>query len=425
MRILIAGGGFAGLEIGHRLGRRLKRTEHEVTVVNAVNYLTYQPFLPEAASGALEPRHVVVPLRQVLKKARVVVGVIERIDHDAKRVQVRDAAGDPIELTYDVLVLTAGAVSRAPEDKELARRTSLFKRVEDAMALRNLVLARLEAAAAEVDEARRRALLTFVFVGGGYTGVEALAELEDLARVAVKRFYPELRDIGMRWIVIEAAGGVIPELGDKMSAYVERLLTKRGIDVRCHTTVTAGDSESVELSDGEKVPAATVVWATGTHACPVVATAGFPVDEKGRVRTDVQLHVLDAEGAPVPEVWAAGDAAAVPDVVTGKLCPPTAQYAIRQARRLARNLEAVLENRDPRPFKYRNRGLVVSLGRFRGAAIVFGIRLRGFPAWFCARSYHLLAMPTITRKSRIAMDWAVALFFPRDITSLGGPPDRD
>ncbi|MGH9027741.1 MAG: NAD(P)/FAD-dependent oxidoreductase [Acidimicrobiia bacterium] len=425
MRILVAGGGFAGLEVGRRLSRRLKRSEHEVTVVNAVNYLTYQPFLPEAASGALEPRHVVVPLRQVLNRARVVVGVIEHIDHDAKRIQVRDAAGDPFELAYDVLVLTAGAVARGPVDRALAARALPFKKIDDAMYLRNLVLARLEAAAAEQNDHRRRALLTFMFVGGGYTGVEALAELEDLARAAVKRFYPELRDFGMRWIVVEHAAGVIPELGERMSNYVERLLEKRGIEVRCHTKIDTGDADCVRLTDGEEVRTATLVWTTGVRACPVVANSGFPVDEKGRVQTDEHLRVLDATGRPVPDVWAAGDAAAIPDVVTGKLCPPTAQYAVRQARRLARNVEAVIDGRESRPFEYRNRGLVVALGQYRGAALVFGVQLRGFPAWIVARSYHLWAMPTLARKSRIAIDWAVALVFPRDITSLGGPPDDD
>jgi NADH dehydrogenase len=293
------------------------------------------------------------------------------------------------------------------------------------MYLRNLVLARLEAAAAEQDDDRRRTLLTFVFVGGGYTGVEALAELEDLARAAVKRFYPELRGYGMRWLVIEHAGGVIPELGDKMSSYVERLLERRGIDVRCHTKVDHGDTELVRLSDGEEVRTATLVWTTGVQACGVVGTAGFPVDEKGRVRTDSELRVLDADGHPVPDVWAAGDAAAIPDVVTGALCPPTAQYAKREAKRLARNVLAAIDGRDPAPFRYRNRGLVVALGRYRGAALVFGIRLRGLPAWFVARSYHLWAMPTLARKSRIALDWFVALLFPRDITSLGGPPEAD
>ena len=425
MRILVAGGGFAGLEIAHRLGKKLKRTEHQVTVVNAVNYLTYQPFLPEAASGQLEPRHVVVPLRQVLKrKARVVVGTIEQIDHEAKNVHVSDAAGDPLTLEYDILVITAGAIARGPDNKALAARTSLVKTVGDSMMLRNLLFARLEAASAEDDEERRRALLTFVFVGGGYTGVEVLAEMEDLARVAVKKFYPELQALGMRWIVVEHAGGVIPELGDKMSAYVERLLEKRGIDVRLNTAVNSGDAENVELSDGETIRAATVVWATGVRACPVVSSSGFPVDEKGRVKTDVQLRVLGEDSTPVPNVWACGDAAAVPDLVTGKLCAPTAQYAIRQARRLAKNVQGSLENKDPTAFKYRNMGLVVSLGRFRGAAIVLGIRLRGLPARLVARSYHHVAMPTFARKSRIAMDWFVALFFPRDITSLGGTTDN-
>ncbi|MGH9015958.1 MAG: NAD(P)/FAD-dependent oxidoreductase [Acidimicrobiia bacterium] len=423
MRILVSGGGFVGAYTALRLERRLRHSSHEVVLVNPENFLQYQPFLPEAASGNIEPRHVVVALRQVLRRTRLVVGEVESLDHEARQAWVRTLAGEPLEVHYDALVLAPGSVSRVLPVPGLAERAIGFKTVAEAIHLRNVVLSRLEAAATTADSERRRAQLTFVFVGGGYAGVEALAELEDLVRAALER-YPELgpqaHDARPRWVLVEAAGSILPEIGGDLAGYARALLARRGVEVLLDTRLESAEGGVIRLSNGDVFPAETLVWTTGVRPHPLVARSGFPVDEHGRVVCDAYLRVRAPDGTPVEAAWAAGDCAAVPDVTTGGTCPPTAQHALRQARRLAENLVATIEGRPLRRFRYRNRGQLVSLGRYRGVArLPGGIHLRGFWAWWLHRTYHLLMMPTPNRKVRIALDWTVTLLFPRDVVALG------
>jgi NADH dehydrogenase len=271
----------------------------------------------------------------------------------------------------------------------------------------------LEIAAEASDQERRRSALTFVFVGGGYSGVEALAELEDLVR-HVLRYYPTIQPGDLRWVLVEAASSILPEIGPGLAAYAIRRLQRRGIEVKLSTRLDSAEGGAMRLSDGDSFPADTLVWTTGVKPEPLATRSGFAVDRSGRVLTDEFLRVKDAEGA-----WAIGDCAAVPDVVTGRVAPPTAQYGLREARRLAANLVRSIEGRPPREFRYRNRGQMVSLGRYRGVALAFRVKLRGFPAWALHRSYHLFQMPTAGRRSRILADWTVGLLFPRDITQLG------
>ncbi|MBA2326820.1 MAG: NAD(P)/FAD-dependent oxidoreductase [Actinobacteria bacterium] len=419
MRILVSGGGFVGAYAALRLERRLRGSGHEVVLVNPENYLQYQPFLPEAASGNIEPRHVVVPLREVLRRTRLVVGEVEAIDHGARRARIRTLADEPLDLQYDALVLAPGSVSRVLPVPGLADRAIGFKTIAEAIHLRNVVLSRLEAAADTTDPEHRRALLTFVFVGGGYAGVEALAELEDLVRAALRR-YPELHDVHPRWVLVEAAASLLPELDAGLARYAQALLARRGVDVRLETRLDSAEGGVMRLSDGDVFAAETLVWTTGVRPHPLTAQTGFPVDDQGRIATDEYLRVLDEAGEAIPGAWAAGDCAAVPDPVTGRPCPPTAQHALRQARCLADNLVATIEGRPLRRFRYRNRGQLVSLGRYRGVAQLPGrIRIRGFWAWWLHRTYHLAMMPTLNRRVRIALDWTVTLLFPRDITALG------
>jgi NADH:ubiquinone reductase (H+-translocating) len=419
MRVVVCGGGFVGAYAAMRLEGALREPGDEIVLVNAENYLQYQPFLPEAASGTIEPRHVVVALRQMLRRARLVVGEAEIVDHDARRAHVRTLDGDSVELPYDDVVLAAGSVSRVLPVPGLAERAVGFKTIEEAIHLRNDVLACLEAAAETSDPERRQALLTFVFVGGGYAGVEALAELEDLCRAALKR-YPELDGERARWVLVEATSRILPETDPRLAEYALRGLRRRGIEIHLQTRLESAEDGVMRLSSGEIFPAGTLVWTTGVSPDPLAARSGFPVDDKGRVTCDEFLRVRDAGGDVVPGAWAAGDAAAVPDLTTGGLSPPTAQHALRQAKRLAGNIVAERAGQRPRAFKYHNRGQLVSLGRYRGVAQLPGrIRLRGFPAWWLHRSYHVAKIPTLNRRVRIILDWTVALFFPRDVVALG------
>lgn len=411
-RILVIGAGFAGLYVALGL-RDLARRGHRITVVNPESFMQYQPFLPEVASGTIDPRAVVVPLRSVLGHCEVLIGEVERLDHEAREASVALAGGEARTVVYDVLVLATGSRSRVLPVPGLAEHGVGFKTVQEAIYLRNRVLSRLDVAAETADPERRRAALTFVFVGGGYAGVEALGELEDLARDAVAQ-YPTLRPEELRWILVEAAGKILPELGEDLADYATERLGERGIEVVLDTRLESAEGGQIRLSDGRAFAADTLVWTAGVRPSPLARESGFPVDEAGRVRTDRFLRI---EGHS--DAWAAGDAAAVPDPRTGGIMPPTAQHGMRQGGRIARNLAATIRGDRLEPFLYRNIGAVCSLGRYKGVALIWGVRLRGFPAWFMHRSYHLYAMPTVTRKAKIAADWTVALLFPRDLAQLG------
>jgi NADH dehydrogenase len=411
-RILVVGAGFAGLYAAMGM-RTLARAGHRVTVVNPENFMQYQPFLPEVASGTIDPRAVVVPLRQVLRHCDVVIGEVERVEHERREATVRLADGEVRTIGYDVVVLAPGSTSRVLPIPGLAENGVGFKTVQEAIYLRNRVLSQLDVAAATNDAERRRAALTFVFVGGGYAGVEALGELEDLARAAIAA-EPGLRGQDMRWVLVDVAPKILPELGTDLAAYATELLAARGIEIAVGTRLESYEDGIVRLSDGRSFPAGTLVWTAGVRPSPLAAESGLPVDEAGRIRVDEYLRVTGIDDA-----WAAGDAASVPDRSTGGIMPPTAQHGMRQGRRIARNLTAWLEGGRLEPFVYRNIGAVCSLGRYQGVATIWGLRLRGFPAWFAHRSYHLYAMPTLTRRVKIAADWTVALLFPRDLAQLG------
>ena len=414
--ILVVGAGFAGLYAAMGL-KGAVAAGHRVTVINQESFFQYQPFLPEVASGTIDPRAAVVPLRRVLKHCRIVIGEVTRVDHAAREAHVRTSGGDERTIGYDIVVLAPGSRSRVLPVPGLAEHGIGFKTVQEAIYLRNHVLAQLDVAASEEDVARRRAALTFVFVGGGYAGVEALGELEDLARDAIEN-YPDLDASEMRWVLVDAAERILPELPEGLASYAQDLLRRRGITVKLATRLEAAEGGVIRLSDGETFPAETLVWTAGVKPSPLARESGLPVDDQGRLVVDRSLRV---EG--VEDVWGAGDAAAVPDETTGGLSPPTAQHGLRQGKRVAANIQSALAGDPLQPFIYANIGGVCSLGRYKGVAIVKGLKFKGFLGWFLHRSYHLLAMPTWTRRVKIAMDWTVALLFPRDLAQLGSLAD--
>ena len=412
--ILIVGGGYIGMYAARHLERRLRGTDHELVLVNPDNFMLYQPFLPEVASGLIDPRAVVVPLRQVLRRTELVVGEVDRLDHGAKRATVRLSGGDRRDIAFDIAILGAGSWSRTLPIPGLADHGVGFKNLPEAIWLRNRVLSQLDRAAELTDVDARRAALTFVFVGAGFAGIEALGELEELARVAAKAI-PQIRREDQRWVMLEAGPRILPELDTPLAEYAAAQLRARGIKLQTSTRLERAEAGVVHLSDGEALPTETLVWTAGVKAAPVTTALGVPLDERGRIVVDRTLQVEGMAG-----VWAAGDCAAVPDAhgVNGT-SPPTAQHALRQARVLAQNVVATLEGGTLRPFRYANKGMLCSLGHYRGVANPLGIRITGFPAWFLHRTYHLAYMPTWSRKARIALDWTVALLFPRDIAQLG------
>jgi NADH dehydrogenase len=419
-KILILGGGYVGMYTALTLQRKLRRDEATVTVIDAQPYMTYQPFLPEAAAGNLEPRHMVVPLRKVLDKCEVLSGSITRIDHAGRRVCFKPDEGVERDIDYDVLVVACGSVAKTLPIPGLAENGIAFRTIAEAIYLRNRVLSRLDLAAATDDPAIRARALHFVFVGGGYAGIEAIAELEDMARDALK-YYPSLTVADMSWTMVEATGRILPEVSLDMAEYTVRQLEKQGIDVRLNTRVESLANGNVVLSDGSRFAADTVVWTAGVRPNPLLESSDLPLDDIKRVRCSADLRILDVEDA-----WAAGDCAAVPDLTKdaeGAMCGPTAQHAVRQAKRLGDNIARSLRGKSPRDYRHAYAGSVASLGLHRGVAEVYGIKLRGLPAWWMHRTYHVARLPTFNRKLRVLADWTLALFFRREIVSLGSFAD--
>ncbi|HXH87957.1 MAG TPA: NAD(P)/FAD-dependent oxidoreductase [Gaiellaceae bacterium] len=400
--VLIAGGGFAGGYVARLLGRA------GATIVSPENFMLYTPMLPEAASGTLEPRHVVVPLRQMCPHAELLLGRIRGLDEERRIAHVETEGAGSFEVEYEQLVLALGSVARTFPVPGLAEHAVGFKDLADAIALRNRILRELEAAAAESDDARAAAHLSFVFVGAGYAGVEALAELSDLVRDAL-RWYPRLRGVPQRWVLVDAAPKILAEIPTRLGDYAAKELARRGVEIHVATTLESVDGREAVLSNGTRIPTRTVVWTAGVKAHPLLGELGMPLDERGRV---VVNELLRVEGRK--RVWALGDGAAVPNTRTPEhVDPPTCQHALRQARRLAGNLQG-----DPQPYGYRMLGQVATLGRYKGIADVLGVRLRGFPGWFVTRSYHLLQLPLLSRKLRVVADWTTSLFFRRDTAEL-------
>jgi NADH:quinone reductase (non-electrogenic) len=410
--VVIAGGGFGGAAAARELEKVMPRQSARLLLVNETNFALYTPFLPEAAAGTLEPRHVVTPLREILKRTYLRLGSIVGHDPEAKTVELRAKYGEVEMLPYDQLLLALGSVSRVLPVPGLAEHAVGFKGLADAIYLRNHVVETLEDANACEDPARRDQLLTYVFVGGGYAGLEALAELQDFAADAIES-YPRARLHGMRWVLVEATGRVLPEIDEQLAEYALRELRGRGIDIRLGTTLEEVGPETARLSSGETLPTRTVVWTAGVAPQPVLRELNVPLDDRGRVPVDEYLRV---EG--MDSVWAIGDCAAAPDP-RGGLAPPTAQHAVRQGPVAARNMAAELGIGSPRPFEYRGEAAFVNLGRYKAVGRIGNRTFRGFPAWWLARTYHMSQIPGTARKARAVLDWTASLPFSRDISEVG------
>jgi NADH dehydrogenase len=413
-RILVVGGGYVGMYTSLRLLKKLRADEAIVTVVDPRSYMTYQPFLPEAAAGAVSPRHVVVPLRRVLRSAEIVNARVLEVKHAERKAVVQPLEGDPYPLEYEHIVMAVGAVSRTLPIPGLAEWATGFKTVEEAIQLRNRVLECLDIAESTHSMEIRERNLNFVIVGGGFAGVEALAELEDMARYAT-RYYRYIEPDDLQFYLVEAADVILPEVGPEMGVKTLEQLRKRGIDVKLETLLESCVDGHVVLSDGSTFDAETVVWTAGVKAGPVLGHTDLPLNERGRLQAEPTLRVVGTTNA-----WGAGDGTAVPDLTTEdhRECAPNAQHAVRQSKVLADNIIAALRGFPLHEYKHKYVGSVAGLGLFKGVANVYGIKLKGPIAWFMHRTYHVSRVPTFNRKIRVIVDWTMALFFKREIVSL-------
>jgi NADH:ubiquinone reductase (H+-translocating) len=410
--ILIAGGGFGGYYTAKKL-ERLAPPGARITLINDVNFLLYAPLLPGAAAGTLDPRHVVMPLREHLKRTSLRVGYVIGGDPANSMLEVEMISGQLKQYRYDHLVVALGSVARIVPIPGLVEHAIGFKTIAEATALRNRIIRYMELAEGLDTPEERREYLSFVFVGGGYAGLEGIAELADFARDAIKR-YPRCRETGTSFTLIDVADRIMPEIQEELAEYTLQLLEERGIAFRLGTQVSEVRDNAITLSTGEVLPCRTLVWTAGVRASPVAARLGLPL-ERGRIVCDETLRVQGYDN-----VWALGDCAAVPDPARpGMPCPPTAQHAIRQGKLMAKNLARVMHGQAPQPFTFKTLGSFADLGRHKAVANLMGVKVRGFPAWAVCRCYHLAWMPGLDRKSRLIADWSVEILFPRDIAEMG------
>ena len=419
-KILIVGGGYAGFYTAWKLEKHLRKGEAEVTMVDPLPYMTYQPFLPEVAAGSIEARHSVVAHRRHLKRTNVLTAKVTNINHAEKTATITPPVGDPYEFSYDQIVVTAGAVSRTFPIPGIADNAIGLKTIEEAVAIRDRVMSNFDKAASLPAGPERDRLLTVVVVGGGFAGIEVFAELRSLASSLVGK-YPQLRFEDTHFHLIEAMGRIMPEVSLQTSEWVLKDLAKRGANVHLDTQLTSAVDGNVELSTGEVIPTDMIVWTAGVMANPTVVRGGdLPVEERGRIQTRADLRVGTPE-AFVEGAWAAGDVSAVPDLSgggVGGFCVPNAQHAVRQAKLLAKNLVAVLRGENPKEYFHKNMGAVAGLGLYNGVFQSGKIALKGFVAWVAHRGYHGLAMPTWERKFRVIWGWWNNLWLGRDLVNL-------
>ncbi|MGO1978975.1 MAG: NAD(P)/FAD-dependent oxidoreductase [Brachybacterium tyrofermentans] len=427
--VLILGGGSVGLTTASDL-RKTLGTEVAITVVDPRPYMTYAPFLPEVGAGSIDPRNVLAPLRKILPGSKVVTGSVTQIRSSENTVVVNTEEDVQLEISYDYLVVGLGAVPRLLPIPGLAENAIGFKQVEEAVAVRDRILANLAEAASTKDPKIRKRLLTFTFIGGGFAGGEAVSETEDMVRDAL-RYYPDLHASDIRFVLIDAAPFVFPELTEDQRAYVLNQLRERGVEVKLETFLNSAEDGLIKTSDGDEFETGLLVWNAGVKPAPVLSDADvsdLPVITErgpmmGKLEALADLRVNGAEG-PLDNVFAAGDCAAVPDLASGegKFCPPNAQHAVRQGKRVADNIARSVQGRPMVDYYHKNLGVMATLGMYKGVGRLNvadkELDIRGLPAWAMARAYHVYAMPTLGRKAAVIAGWATNLISRRDIIGI-------
>jgi NADH:ubiquinone reductase (H+-translocating) len=418
-RILIIGGGYAGFYTAWKLEKLLGKSEAEVTLVDPLPYMTYQPFLPEVAAGHIEPRHAIVSHRQHLKKTRLIAGRMTKVNHKLRKATIAIEGGKPLTFEYDEIVMTAGAVTRTFPIKGVAEQAIGMKAIEEAVEVRNRLVGNFERAATLPAGPERERLLTVVVVGGGFAGVETFAELRSTATYLL-RLYPEVKFEEVKFHLIEAMGRIMPEVSQKTAEWVIENLRKRGATTHLNTQLESAEDGVCKLSSGEVFASDLIIWTAGVAAAPVAKNCDFPLDNRFRLTANAKLQIVDGETV-VPNAWTAGDVSAVPDLSGGGVggyCVPNAQHAVRQAKLLAKNLVASLRGEEPREYFHKNLGAVAGLGIGVGAFQAGNIGITGFVAWVMHRGYHGLAMPTWERKLRVVSGWFWNLILGRDLAAI-------
>ncbi|WP_158865038.1 NAD(P)/FAD-dependent oxidoreductase [Leifsonia sp. AG29] len=419
-KILIVGGGYAGFYTAWKLEKQLRKGEAEVTMVDPLPYMTYQPFLPEVAAGSIDPRHAIVPHRRHLKTTEIINAEVSYIDHARKVATIKPAIGEEYEFPYDIVVVTAGAVSRTFPIPGVADQAIGLKGIEEAVYIRDKMLTNFDKAAGLPAGPERERLLTTVVVGGGFAGIEIFAELRSFASALLK-YYPEISFDETRFHLIEAMGRIMPEVSLKTSHWVIKNLAERGAEIHLETQLTSAVDGKIELSTGESFESDLIVWTAGVMANPtVVRHTDLPIEERGRLRVRADLRV-GTEEEIVADAWGAGDVSAVPDLTgagVGGYCVPNAQHAVRQGKLMAKNIIATLRGELPRQYYHKSLGAVAGLGLGIGVLQSGKIAIKGVLGWFAHRGYHGLAMPTWERKWRVLWGWWNNFWLGRDIASL-------
>ena len=417
-RVLILGGGFAGVETARHLEKLTRRRDDvEIWLVNRENFTLFTPLLPEVCSGQLEARHCVTALRAQLRRPSswAVTANVESIDLEAGAVNVIGGDGDPHRLKYDSLVIALGGETATFGIRGITEYAVGMKTLADAFALRNRIIEMLERAELETDADERRAQLTFVIGGGGFSGVETAGEIEDFVRRVRRRYYRKIDPAEVSGHIVELGDTLLREMSPEMGEYAAKRLAKRGYEIHLGTPIKEVREGGVVIGEGTFIPSRTVIWTGGVKPSPVVRDSGLEVDKGGRAITSPGMETSH------PGVWAIGDCALIPDVQQeGQFFAPTAQNAVREAKRLARNILATIDNRpgDVDPFRYRTIGTLASIGHFTGVGVVFGVRVRGFIAWFMWRGYYWSRVPGIGGKARVALDWGLNALFGSDPVQL-------
>ena len=414
-KLVIIGGGFAGVKLASKLESTLPE-DWDIYLLSKTNFITYNPLLPEVIGASILPGHVQAPFRLILKRTRIRMVSVDIIDYEAKEVYYHNDR--KAKLSYDQLVLAAGVKANTKMLPGLDEHTLPLKTVGDALHIRNRVIERLEQATIHPDAQRRKELTSFVVLGGGFSGVETAGELEDFL-VSAQRYYKNVERKNCRITIVHSGDRLLPELSEKLSANTLKNFKKRGIDIVLNERAASVEDEKVILKSGTELVASTIICTIGTAAHEFIESERLPLD-RGKIVSQADMSVEGVDG-----VWAMGDCALVPNEKSGQMSPPTAQFADRQAKVLAKNIVAKLAGKDTMSFSYKPIGMLASIGHNKAVAEIYGIQFSGLIGFMMWRGVYLMKVPTLARKARLFLEWTWSMFFPPDIAHLGFKRSKD